>query len=408
MGGRRITQEQHDEIVKRYESGESIALIARSMGISPYAVRTHASELMKPTNDSLPHEPGEEWVDINGCDGRYKISSHGRVFATGLHGGRRKLLKLYGSKNGYDFVLLQSGTSKKFYVHRLVAEHFCDGMSDDNSEVFHIDGNLKNNHASNLSWCNHGDVSSHVKWRHDAEAGNLTDKHVAVARSMYYFGESVADIARSMGVSYYAMLNVLDGAKRFDDVDLLSMPGEVWKPVDGYDGKYFVSSYGRVFSTGGKTRKGGLVHICTAKNGYQSVALSGSGGRKSMPLHRLVALHFCDGHDEINNVVNHIDGNPSNNRSENLEWCTQSYNIRHAIDVLGRDIGSGHPCSEETKKSLSATMTGRRGPTRMFTDDEIRAIRSDHRSSTQLAKAIGVNKSTIQRIRNRESYSYVD
>lgn len=409
MGGARITDEQHSQIIERSRSGESITEIARSMGISPYAVRCHSQGVRKQSQKGIaPSEPGEEWVDIEGYDGRYMVSSFGRVFASGVSGGPCKILKIYGTKNGYDHVLLSDGTQHKHFVHRLVAEHFCEGRDDENNEVRHVDGNLKNNRSDNLEWCDYGDVSMYVKGRHDKTSSTVSERQIGVARAMYHFGASVADIARNINVRYDVARNITDGSERFDSVDLLAMPGEEWKAVDGFGGKYYVSSFGRVFSTGGKTRKGGLLHIITAKNGYQSVALSGNGQRGSTPLHRLVALHFCEGHDETNNVVNHIDGNPSNNHADNLEWCTQSYNIRHAIDVLGRNIGVGHPCSEETKKAISAAKRGKPGHSRKFSDDEIRAIRSDPRSSTQLAKAMGVNKSTIQNIRNRVTYSYVE
>lgn len=406
MGGARITGEQHAEIVRRFSAGESVTNIARSMGISQYAVRCHASDAPKPTLATVPCEEGERWTEVHGFEGRYLVSSHGRVFATGASGGPRKLLRIYGTKNGYDYVMLAEDGPKKLYVHRLVAEHFCDGRTDANSEVRHIDGNLKNNSADNLEWCGQGDRSMHVKCRHD-RVRTISAEQANRARAMYHFGAAMADISKILDIPYNKARDLVVGEERFDDVILYSEPGEEWKPVDGFDGKYYVSSFGRVFSTGGRTRRGGMLHVYTTKNGYQSVTLSGDGRRGSTPLHRLVALHFCDGHDDTNDVVNHIDGNPSNNRADNLEWCTQSYNIRHAIDVLGRNIG-GHPCSDETRAAIRRAMTGRPGTVRKFTEDEIRAIRADHRSSTQLAKAIGVNKSTIQKIRNRETYAYVD
>ena len=408
MGGARITNEQHADIVERYERGESFSEIARAVGVSPYAVRCHVVGVQTPSRQSDPPcEIGEEWIDIEGYDGRYKISSHGRVFSTGVSGGPCKLLKTYSPKNGYNHVILVGKLQRKYYVHRLVAEHFCRDEKNDYTEVRHVDGDIKNNHADNLEWCERGDLSVHVKGRHD-RTRTLSEAEAGRVRAMYHFGAAVADIARVIDVPYDVVKDITEGVKRFDEVNLFSKPGEEWKVVEGYGGRYYVSSFGRVFSTGGKTRSGGMLHICTAKNGYQSVSLAGNGQRRSTPLHRLVALHFCDGHDETNDVVNHIDGNPSNNHADNLEWCTQSYNIRHAIDVLGRNIGAGHPCSEETREAIRAAKIGKPGHSRTFTDEEIRSIRADPRSSTQLAKAMGVNKSTIQRIRNRETYSYVD
>ena len=42
----------------------------------------------------------------------------------------------------------------------------------------------------------------------------------------------------------------------------------------------------------------------------------------------LVAFYFCDGYKE-GFVVNHKDENPANNCADNLEWCTQKYNMNY-------------------------------------------------------------------------------
>lgn len=52
-------------------------------------------------------------------------------------------------------------------------------------------------------------------------------------------------------------------------------------------------------------------------------------------IHRLVAKAFVNGENEDNNIVNHIDGNKENNHYSNLEWCSISYNNKHAIESLG-------------------------------------------------------------------------
>ena len=57
------------------------------------------------------------------------------------------------SGNGYLYVDLHDrGIRKRFYIHRLVAEHYIDNPNN-KPYVNHIDGNTKNNHVSNLEWC---------------------------------------------------------------------------------------------------------------------------------------------------------------------------------------------------------------------------------------------------------------
>lgn len=51
-----------------------------------------------------------------------------------------------------------------------------------------------------------------------------------------------------------------------------------------------------------------------------------------VPIHRLVALLFI-ANPESHRYINHINGNKHDNRSVNLEWCTQSYNVKHAINT---------------------------------------------------------------------------
>ncbi|MGL5050607.1 MAG: HNH endonuclease [Fusobacteriaceae bacterium] len=68
------------------------------------------------------------------------------------------------------------------------------------------------------------------------------------------------------------------------------------------------------------------------KNGYvDSSLISDTGKRMPKEIHRLVALTFVQNYNE-NPIVNHIDSNKINNHYSNLEWCTISYNLTHAID----------------------------------------------------------------------------
>ena len=64
------------------------------------------------------------------------------------------------------------------------------------------------------------------------------------------------------------------------------------------------------------------------KNGYINISID----KKIYQLHRLVALYFCE---NPNNKlqVNHIDGNKTNNKAENLEWVTQSENLLHMYKI---------------------------------------------------------------------------
>jgi hypothetical protein len=141
-----------------------------------------------------------EWKDIEGCPG-YLISNEGIV-------KNPKGRLLYGSdKDGYIRTFVGY---KPMRAHRLVALAFVKNPNNYN-EVNHIDGNKKNNHASNLEWCSRSHNTKHSfeiglnKARRGAESAKskLTQDQVDYVRNNYIprhpvFGQSA--IARSLGV----------------------------------------------------------------------------------------------------------------------------------------------------------------------------------------------------------------
>lgn len=93
----------------------------------------------------------EIWRDVQGYEGRYKVTSEGRVI--GYSRNHYRELNLFKNKDGYLCVNLYKDRSiKQVSVHRLVAIAFIDNP-EDFPEVDHIDGNRQNNTLSNLRWC---------------------------------------------------------------------------------------------------------------------------------------------------------------------------------------------------------------------------------------------------------------
>jgi len=110
----------------------------------------------------------------------------------------------------------------------------------------------------------------------------------------------------------------------------------VWKTHPVYT-DYQVSNCGQVRSTdklinhnyGGKSlRKGITLSQHTSKRGYVNTGLAVDGKHRTIRVHRLVAETWVE-NPESKPHVNHIDLNKSNNNSENLEWCSQSENMKH-------------------------------------------------------------------------------
>ena len=115
---------------------------------------------------------------------------------------------------------------------------------------------------------------------------------------------------------------------------------EEWKPIEGYEGIYEISNYGRVKSLIGWNghqyiKRERVLAPYTERNNKNymrsRVKLIKNGEKKDAKVHRLVAKAFIPNPNNYK-AVNHIDGNPLNNKVDNLEWCTQKENIIHAIE----------------------------------------------------------------------------
>lgn len=117
---------------------------------------------------------------------------------------------------------------------------------------------------------------------------------------------------------------------------------EIWKDIEGYEGLYQVSNLGRV-----KSLKRRMYDINNKKiiqykrekilksynnRGYKIVKLTKNGKNQFVYVHRLVCSSFNK--LSLNNKkakINHIDENKSNNNINNLEICSQKYNVRYSI-----------------------------------------------------------------------------
>lgn len=179
------------------------------------------------------------------------------------------------------------------------------------------------------------------------------------------------------------------------------MTHEEWRDVVGYEGYYQVSNLGRVRSVDrtiidsnghkkhyrGKTLKPSL-----KRTGYYSVTIHTEEVKKTVLVHRLVAAAFLEP-DPKRLYVDHIDADKTNNKVDNLRWCTCRENINFAIENGNVDFRS---FTESAKHS-----TKRRGNWCMT-----KIQRNDgkiYNSVTEASRDLGVTKSSIYKALDKQN-----
>nr|DAQ31525.1 MAG TPA: homing endonuclease [Caudoviricetes sp.] len=159
---------------------------------------------------------------------------------------------------------------------------------------------------------------------------------------------------------------------------------EIWKDIEGYEGLYQVSNFGRVKSLDRYVLRNentlfvkGIVLSQLNNRGYLTVRLCNSGKYKNYLVHKLVANAFI--HNDNNySEINHIDENKHNNYVDNLEWCDRKYNVNYGSradkfsnSMKGKLAGKNNPrygkigtmngkhLTAEQKNKISAQALGR-------------------------------------------------
>lgn len=171
---------------------------------------------------------------------------------------------------------------------------------------------------------------------------------------------------------------------------------EIWKDIDQF---YEVSSFGNVRSRarevrsthgGSYIKEGRMLKQNDNGQGYAQVCLCYDGVKRTERVHRLVALAFIPNPGGLPKV-NHRDTNKRNNTKENLEWCTQLYNVQHAS-------ANGLMIKGETAASSKLTDDGVK---------DIKHLIKEGFSNREIATLFGVHPGTIQCIRQGRNWSHV-
>lgn len=166
----------------------------------------------------------------------------------------------------------------------------------------------------------------------------------------------------------------------------------MWKPIKNYEGLYEVSNLGRIKSLEknrpGQSNSAMLKKLSKSSNGYFKTSLYKNGKSKTFAIHRLVIESFT-GVSRLQ--VNHKDGRKENNNLNNLEYCTQRENVKHAIDIGLRN--------NKGERNVKAKLN----------EKQIKEIRRNKNRETaqELSKRYNVFLSTIYKIVNGETWAHV-
>ena len=167
----------------------------------------------------------------------------------------------------------------------------------------------------------------------------------------------------------------------------------MWKPVKGYEGFYCVSDDGEIKALERTMHKGKchrtwhehILKTAIDAKGYLRTSLSKNGKTSTVKIHRVVAEAFLENPFDLPQV-NHIDGNKQNNSVSNLEWISQSDNMKHACKTgLKLCSGENNSCSK-------------------LTVHDVVEIRNSDLTQKELANLYGVSKTTIARVIHHKSW----
>jgi len=290
------------------------------------------------SKEEVNYSETEEWrnIEIEDFKNKYEVSNLGNIRTV----KNKKLLKQQSSKE-YSYIHLRKSNTKSFNtsIHRIVALTFLDKPSDPNMKyVNHKNGNKFDNRVSNLEWVTNSD---NIKHAHDNQIitqfklpvcnydlnGNFIKRFESITQAAKEYDYDISNIYKACDGKLKTYKNFIwkfenEAAKK---EEITSFPEES-VPIKDMKENYRITKNGEIFSNlRGKIKKMKPVK----RNNYMAIRLlDKDNNRKTLYIHRLVAITFLE-NPENKEQVNHKDLDKMNNHVSNLEWITNSENLKH-------------------------------------------------------------------------------
>lgn len=166
------------------------------------------------------------------------------------------------------------------------------------------------------------------------------------------------------------------------------------KDIEEYEGKYAIAEDGRVWSYANEKHGGKYLNPPHDKDGYVRVTLSKRSCKRSFHVHRLVAKGFIPNSFNLPQV-NHKNGIKTDNRVENLEWCTDAENKKHSA------LNGLHPFGERQHWAK-------------LSDEKVREILELHNkfgedfNFSKVGKMFGVDRNAIRGVVRNKTWRHVE